>query len=140
MDKGKQPAQGDWVTIAKKAIPREEKVYVVFARRQPRIYTEWNDCKTQVCGYSGASFKAYDSMTKAKKAFYSAPAMPIYQRNQMRTNPVPTNIQTSKPDESEIKDFFNPGISREITISRGWNSPLCFSSFLNFRSKIRFNF
>lgn len=32
----------------------------------------------------------------------------------MRTNPVPTNIQTSKLDESEIKDFFNPGISREI--------------------------
>ena len=55
-------------------------------------------------------------MTKAKKAFYSAPAMPVYQKNfcQMRTNPVPTNIQTSRPDESEIKDFFNPGISREI--------------------------
>ena len=26
MDKGKQLAQGDWVTIAKKAIPKEEKV------------------------------------------------------------------------------------------------------------------
>ena len=32
----------------------------------------------------------------------------------MRTNTVLTNIQTSRPDESEIKDFFNPGISREI--------------------------
>ena len=94
MDKGKQPAQGDWVTIAKKAIPREEKVYVVFAGRQLEIYTEWNDCKTQVWGFSRASYKSYDSMTKAKKAFYSAPAMPVYQKNfcQMRTNPIPINI------------------------------------------------
>jgi len=35
MNKGKQPAQGDWVTIAKKAILGQEKVYVVFAGRQP---------------------------------------------------------------------------------------------------------
>ncbi|XP_028106962.1 uncharacterized protein LOC114306005 [Camellia sinensis] len=116
MDKGKQPAQGDWVTIARKANSKEEKVYVAFAGKQPGIYTEWNDCKTQVCEYSGASYKAYDSMTKAKKAFYSAPAMPVYQKNfcPMRTNPVPTNIQISIPDESEIKDFFNPGISEKF--------------------------
>ena len=81
MDKGKQSAQGDCVTIAKKAIPRQEKVYVVFARRQLGIYTERNDCKTQVWGFLEASYKAYDSMIKAKKTFYSAPAMPVYQKN-----------------------------------------------------------
>lgn len=69
MNKGKQPAQGDWVTIAKKAIPRQEKVCVVFARRQPGIYTQWNDCNKQVCEFLGASFKSYDSMIKAKKNF-----------------------------------------------------------------------
>lgn len=88
----------------------------MFVGRQPGIYTEWNECNKQVCKFPRVSFKSYDSMTKAIKAFCSAPAVPVYQNNfcQMRTNIVSTNIQTSKPDEYEIKDFFNPGISIEI--------------------------
>ena len=81
MDKDKQPTQGDWVTIAKKTNPRQERVYVVFSGKQPGIYTDWNEANQQVCGFPGASHKSYDSMTKAKKTFYSTPAMPVYQKN-----------------------------------------------------------
>ena len=108
MDKGKQPSQGDWVTIAKKA--KEPKVYVVFVGRQPGIYLSWPECQAQVYKFPGACYQAYDNMTRAKKAFYSTPPMTTPTRQCPRED----FSQTSKPDESEIKDFFNPGIKQEI--------------------------
>lgn len=45
------------------------KFYVVFAGYQPGIYDSWEECKTQVDGYKGASYKAYDSCEAATNAF-----------------------------------------------------------------------
>ncbi|KAH7866271.1 hypothetical protein Vadar_017943 [Vaccinium darrowii] len=118
-DKGKQPVQGDWVTVARRAHPREEKTYVVFAGFQPGIYKTWEECHPQVNHFPGACYKSYDSMTKARRAWYSRP--PMVSAQQMEFTPpmvippvrpigVPMNIMS----EPEIKDFYNPGIPSPV--------------------------
>ena len=84
-DRGKQPVQGDWVTVARRAHPREEKTYVVFTGFQPGIYKTWEECHPQVNNFPGACYKSYDSMTKARRAWYSRP--PMVSAQQMEFTP-----------------------------------------------------
>lgn len=46
-----------------------EKIYVVWAGRQPGIYHTWEECKQQISGWNGARFKAYDSLKEAEIAY-----------------------------------------------------------------------
>ncbi|KAH7853747.1 hypothetical protein Vadar_006177 [Vaccinium darrowii] len=118
-DRGKQPVQGDWVTVARRAHLREEKTYVVFTGFQPGIYKTWEECHPQVNHFPGACYKSYDSMTKARRAWYSRP--PMVSAQQMEFTPpmvippvrpigVPMNIVA----EPEIKYFYNPGIPSPV--------------------------
>lgn len=45
------------------------KFYVVFKGYQPGIYDSWDECKLQVDGFSGASYKSYTSCEEATEAF-----------------------------------------------------------------------
>jgi len=64
-NKGTQQEQGDWVTMPKKAQPKGEKVYAVFAAKLGQ------ECHIEVNNFPGACYLSYDSMTKARSAFAS---------------------------------------------------------------------
>jgi len=48
---------------------KKSKFYVVWKGRNPGIYDNWDDCKTQVSGYDGAQYRSYENRTEALKAF-----------------------------------------------------------------------
>lgn len=52
------------------------KYYAVRKGRIPGIYTTWDECKTQVEGYSGAEYKSFASEWEAKKYVYGLPKKP----------------------------------------------------------------
>ena len=47
----------------------KEKYYVVWAGKEPGIYTNWDQCKAQVEGFNGAKFKKFASLSEATAAF-----------------------------------------------------------------------
>src|SRR5690625_5053374 len=47
----------------------KQKYYVVWAGRQPGIYTNWEDCKTQTDGFEQARFKAFMNRSEAERAY-----------------------------------------------------------------------
>ena len=47
----------------------QSKFYVVWAGRQPGIYTSWPDCQRQVSGFPQAKYKSYESEAEAKRAY-----------------------------------------------------------------------
>src|SRR5699024_6058793 len=47
-----------------------KKYDVVWQGKQTGIYTNWEDCKQQVHGYTGASYKSFTSKEEAEQAFY----------------------------------------------------------------------
>lgn len=48
------------------------KFYVVFKGYQPGIYDTWEECKAQIDGFSGASYKGYSNCEEATEAFRKA--------------------------------------------------------------------
>ena len=47
----------------------KEKYYVVWAGKEPGIYTNWTQCKAQVEGFNGAKFKKFSSLSEATAAY-----------------------------------------------------------------------
>ncbi|HLQ98634.1 MAG TPA: ribonuclease H family protein [Candidatus Dormibacteraeota bacterium] len=47
----------------------KQKYYVVWSGRKTGIFTSWDECKQQVHGYQGASYKSYTSKEEAEEAF-----------------------------------------------------------------------
>lgn len=47
----------------------KQKYYVVWAGREPGIYTSWAECQHQTKGFNQAKFKSYTSREQAEKAF-----------------------------------------------------------------------
>lgn len=47
----------------------KQKFYVVWAGRNPGIYSSWAECQKQTNGYNQAKFKSYPSREQAEKAF-----------------------------------------------------------------------
>lgn len=45
------------------------KFYVVWAGRQPGIYTRWSECARQVNGFAGARYKSFATLREASQAF-----------------------------------------------------------------------
>jgi ribonuclease HI len=45
------------------------KFYVVWVGRTPGIYHDWTACQEQISGFSGARYKSFDSLAKAKVAW-----------------------------------------------------------------------
>lgn len=48
---------------------KKQKYYVVWAGREPGIYSTWDECKRQVIGAKGALFKSYESLNEAERAY-----------------------------------------------------------------------
>ncbi len=48
---------------------KKPKFYVVWQGREPGVYTTWDTCQAQISGFSGAKYKSFDSLAKAKAAF-----------------------------------------------------------------------
>ena len=44
----------------------KKKYYAVRAGRTPGIYTNWDACKAQVDGYSGAVYKSFKILSEAE--------------------------------------------------------------------------
>ncbi len=47
----------------------KSKFYVVWAGKQPGIYSTWTDCKAQVDGFPGARYKSFESRSEAEAAY-----------------------------------------------------------------------
>lgn len=46
----------------------KSKFYVVWKGRQTGLFTDWEACKTQVNGYTGAQYKAFETRREAERA------------------------------------------------------------------------
>lgn len=51
----------------------KRKFYVVWKGHKPGIYNSWDECKTQINGFTGAVYKSFEDKTIAEKAFKSKP-------------------------------------------------------------------
>lgn len=49
----------------------KKKYYVVWKGREPGIFTSWAECEAQVKGFTGAEYKAFDSLGEAEAAYKS---------------------------------------------------------------------
>ena len=45
----------------------KKQYYVVIKGRTPGIYTNWEDCKSQVNGYKGAKYKGFKSIQEVQQ-------------------------------------------------------------------------
>jgi ribonuclease HI len=50
-------------------VSKKQKYYVVWQGLEPGIYESWQACQTQIKGYPGAKYKAFDSRNEAETAF-----------------------------------------------------------------------
>ena len=55
----------------------KQKYYVVWNGIQPGIYTQWEECQTQIKGVKQALYKAFDTLADAERAYASSPAQYI---------------------------------------------------------------
>ena len=46
-----------------------KKYYVVLKGHVPRVYDEWEDCRRQVHGFSGNSYKGYTTLEEAEARY-----------------------------------------------------------------------
>lgn len=51
--------------------------YVVWAGREPGIYRDWEQCRAQVEGFSGAQYRSYASAPEAERAWVEAGGDPV---------------------------------------------------------------
>ncbi len=58
-----------------------KKFYVVWAGRMPGVFETWDDCKSQVDGFSGARYKSYPTRQEAERAYGASPG-PVARRPQ----------------------------------------------------------
>lgn len=47
----------------------KQKYYVVWCGHNPGIYTSWDDCKREVQGFKGASYKSFKTEAEARQEF-----------------------------------------------------------------------
>ena len=64
---------------------KKQKYYVVWQGRQPGIYSDWEECKSQVAGMKGAQYKGFDSLAEAEAAI-KLPYSSVVSSNASHTN------------------------------------------------------
>lgn len=52
---------------------KKTKYYVIWEGRQEGIYTDWNEAKQQIDGFTGARYKGFESREEAEAAFKAGP-------------------------------------------------------------------
>lgn len=81
-----------------------QRYYVVWAGREPGIYTTWAECKAQTEGHSGARYKSFGTREEAEQAYASPPA-PIHRGSHRRAslqNPPDYRQDTVLPLPKEV--------------------------------------
>jgi ribonuclease HI len=48
---------------------KKKKFYVVWDGHTPGIYHSWDECQSQIAGFSNARYKSFDTLSKAETAF-----------------------------------------------------------------------
>ena len=86
----------------------KQKYYVVWKGKEPGIYANWNDCKQQVEGFTGAAYKSFTSKDEADQAYKEHFAKHIYKKEKTET----------------LKDLSSLGtpIHESIVVDAAWNS------------------
>ncbi len=75
---------------------KKRKFYVVWKGLNPGIYNTWEECKSQVIGFTAAEYKSFDSLEEAEKAFEN---YDLYKKNEVK-----------KTVYYVVWEGFNPGI------------------------------
>ena len=62
--------------------------YVVYKGKVPGVYDDWEECRRQVHGFSGNSYKGYTTRAEAEARYacYLARERREQRRNQMKTS------------------------------------------------------
>jgi len=84
------------------------KYYVVWKGKEPGIYTNWNDCKQQVDGFTGAAYKSYPTMMEAELAYKDHFAKHIYKKE--------------KSVSTQDLAVLGTPIQESIIVDAAWNS------------------
>lgn len=85
-----------------------QKYYVVWKGKEPGIYTNWNDCKAQVEGFTGAAYKSFTSKAEAEQAYKENFAKHIYKKDKDNT-------------PKDLSAVGTP-IHESIVVDAAWNS------------------
>jgi len=89
------------------------KYYVVWNGRKRGIFTNWQDCKASVDGFTGAKYKSFETLFEAQNAFNGVPSIKPSMKNTFQLAP-----NTMLHNQLPIKDALcvdaacggNPGI------------------------------
>ena len=74
----------------------KNKFYVVWQGRQPGIYDNWDDCKSQVEAFTDAKYKGFTTKEEAEKAFTGSAS------SYLRKTPNPVKQDTTPADITQI--------------------------------------
>lgn len=72
---------------------KKKNFYVVWVGKIPGIYKNWNECKQQIEGFSGAKYKGFFTIEEAKTAFSQNYDNFIGQNDNKENNLSPENIK-----------------------------------------------
>jgi viroplasmin and RNaseH domain-containing protein len=67
-----------------------KKFYVVWVGRKTGIFDNWDDCETQVKGYSGSKFKSFKNKIDAEQAFNGVSTLKVSNK------PITIKVQNNK--------------------------------------------
>jgi ribonuclease HI len=84
---------------------KKQKYYVVWQGHMPGVYTNWEDCQTQVKNFPNAMYKAYNTLNEAKEAYAHGP-----EKKSIRP------VKTNKPIKSNGA-IITPSISVDAACS-----------------------
>ena len=72
---------------------KKSKYYVVWNGRKTGVFNSWKDCEASVKGFEGATYKSFDSLEQAQKAFNDNPDKFISKNK--KTKPVLQTLLTA---------------------------------------------
>lgn len=96
------------------------KYYAVKKGKKPGIYRSWNECKTQVAGYSGAVYKSFTSMEEAEKFMgLSTSQNSKSSGEKKRTDDKSRNSETIVPNLEKITAYVDGSYNNAMKVYSG---------------------
>ena len=91
---------------------KTRKYYVVWQGLHPGVYNNWEDCKEQVEGQSGAKYKAFESREAAEEAFANG------YESYIQKNPTPKMVFEKMMKEKEYLSNCIKMVLKLITLDK----------------------
>lgn len=79
---------------------KEQKYYVVWKGNQPGIYDNWEDCKKQIHGFTGALYRSFKTKDAAEAAFHKGTSG--YNEDLIKASPLSNNNDAGTPIHDSI--------------------------------------